>query len=65
MKEQLCKILSPIDDLMSAIPEWLINLGMRLVVFKIFWFSVQTKITGWTIAGQHFAFWNVTEPISL
>lgn len=61
MKDYLCNILKPIDGLLSAIPEWVINLGMRLVVFKIFWFSVQTKIVGWTVAGQHFAFWNVTD----
>ena len=61
MKEELCHILSPIDKLLAAIPDWLINIGMRLVIFKVFWWSVQTKITGWTIAGQHFAFWNVTD----
>jgi putative oxidoreductase len=43
------------------IPEWLINLAIRLVIFRIFWLSVQTKITGLPIAGQHFAFWNVTD----
>jgi putative oxidoreductase len=43
------------------IPEWVINLAIRLVIFKVFWFSVQTKIVGLTLAGQHFAFWNVTD----
>jgi len=61
MKNALCKILSPIDNLFAAIPEWFVNLAMRLVIFKVFWFAVQTKITGLTIAGQHFAFWNVTD----
>jgi putative oxidoreductase len=61
MKSFLCKVLSPIDDLLAMMPEWLLNLAMRLVIFKIFWFSVQTKIVGLTIAGQHFAFWNVTD----
>lgn len=61
MKNYLCNILKPIDGLFAAIPEWLINIAMRLVVFKIFWFSVQTKISGLTIAGQHFAFWSVTD----
>jgi putative oxidoreductase len=61
MKNYLCKVLGPIDSLLSTIPEWAVNLAMRLVIFKVFWFSVQTKITGLTIGGQHFAFWNVTD----
>ncbi|ODS24747.1 hypothetical protein AB835_02180 [Candidatus Endobugula sertula] len=61
MKTALCQVLSPIESLFSAIPEWVVNIAMRLVIFKIFWFSVQTKIVGWTIGGQHFAFWNVTD----
>lgn len=61
MKNYLCKVLGPIDSLLSMIPEWVVNLTMRLVIFKVFWFSVQTKITGLTIGGQHFAFWNVTD----
>ncbi len=61
MKNIVRKILSPIDGILSSIPEWCVNLAMRLVIFKVFWFAVQTKIAGWTIAGQHFAFWNVTD----
>jgi putative oxidoreductase len=61
MKNYLCRILGPINSLLSMIPEWIVNLAMRLVIFKVFWFSVQTKITGLTIGGQHFAFWNVTD----
>lgn len=60
MNSFLDKMLSPIDKLLAMTPEWLINLAMRLMIFKIFWFSVQTKITGMTVAGQHFAFWNLT-----
>ncbi len=60
MKSVLCKTLSPIDNALAMIPEWFINIAMRLMIFKIFWLSVQTKIVGLTIAGQHFAFWNVT-----
>lgn len=61
MKQIICKALSPIDKLLASIPEWIVNLAMRIVIFKVFWFSVQTKITGLTIGGQHFAFWNVTD----
>ena len=61
MKQYLCKLLSPIDTILSRIPEWVVNLAMRLVIFKVFWYAVQTKITGLTIAGQNFAFWNVTD----
>lgn len=61
MKKFLCRLLSPIDRILASIPEWIVNVAMRLVIFKVFWFSVQTKITGLTIAGQHFAFWNITD----
>ncbi|MEO0443101.1 MAG: DoxX family protein [Pseudomonadota bacterium] len=61
MKTKLCKVISPINRLLAKIPEWLINLCMRIVIFKVFWFAAQTKIVGWTIAGQHFAFWNLTD----
>lgn len=61
MKSAICKVITPINTIMSNIPEWFVNLCMRLVIFKVFWFAVQTKINGWTIAGQHFAFWNVTD----
>ncbi len=61
MKTFLCSILSPIDNSLAKIPDWFINIAMRLVIFKVFWFSVQTKIVGLTIGGQHFAFWNVTD----
>ena len=61
IKHTACKLLSPINKLLAAIPEWVVNLAMRLVIFKVFWFAVQTKISGLTIAGQHFAFWNITD----
>lgn len=61
MKTFLSRVINPIDTILSMIPEWLVNIAMRLVIFKIFWFSVQTKIVGLTVAGQHFAFWNVTD----
>jgi len=61
MKQFFCKLLNPIDTILSRIPEWVVNLAMRLVIFKVFWFAVQTKITGLTVAGQHFAFWNITD----
>ena len=61
MKNVLCKILSPIDNVLSRMPEFVINLAMRLVLFRVFWLAAQTKITGMTIAGQHFPFWNITD----
>ena len=60
MKTALCKAISTINQLLSQIPEVIINIAMRIVIFNVFWSAVQTKITGWTIAGQHFAFWDVT-----
>jgi putative oxidoreductase len=61
MKSILNKVFAPIDSLLSKMPAWVINLAMRLVIFKVFWLAVQTKITGFTIAGQHFKFWNLTD----
>lgn len=56
-----CSFFSLIDKIFSNLPECLVNLAMRLVIFKVFWFSVQSKITGWTVFDQHFAFWNITD----
>jgi putative oxidoreductase len=61
MQSLIEKIIHPIDTIIAMIPEWFVNIAMRLVIFKVFWFSVQTKISGLTIAGQHFAFWNVSD----
>lgn len=61
MSNQLCKILKPIDNIMASIPEWAVNIGMRLAVFSVFWSAVQNKIVGLTIGGQHFAFWSLTD----
>ncbi len=59
------KILNPINTytrkVSNLIPESFILLLGRVAVFFVFWRSVQTKIDGVTIAGQNFAFWNVTE----
>ena len=61
MRSIICRMLSPIHNILANIPEFFVNLAMRLVIFKVFWFAVQTKISGLTIAGQHFAFWKVTD----
>jgi putative oxidoreductase len=61
MKSIISKVFSPIDNILAKLPEWVVNLAMRLVIFKVFWSAVQTKITGLTIGGQHFAFWNLTD----
>ena len=59
------KILKIIDNYVQKfsgfIPSWTIPLLARFIIFWVFWLSVQTKISGWTIAGQHFAFWNLQE----
>ncbi len=58
------KILSTIDNYArkvgNIIPEWAIALSARVALFFVFWNSVQTKIHGMTLFGQHFAFWNIT-----
>ena len=61
MKKLVCKVLQPINKICSAIPEWVVNLCMRVLVFKVFWLSAQTKISGLTLFGQHFAFWNINQ----
>ena len=55
------KIIRPIGKLFSTIPEWVISLSIRLLVFKAFWLSAQTKISGLTLFGQDFAFWNINQ----
>ena len=70
MMQLLKKLLGPIyasfamlNICFTKIPEWLIALAVRLVIFRVFWLSVQTKIVGWTIAGQHFKFWELTDAV--
>lgn len=53
------KILLMIDKYARMIPAGLPLLGARLAIFVVFWRSVQTKITGWTVFDQHLAFWNL------
>lgn len=45
----------------EKIPLWVISLAARLSLFMVFWKSVQTKINGFTLFDQHFAFWNLTD----
>ena len=45
----------------QIVPVWATPLLLRISIFFVFWNSVQTKISGLTIGGQHFAFWNVTD----
>ncbi|MBC6429276.1 MAG: DoxX family protein [Cellvibrionales bacterium] len=51
------------EALGAAIPQWLLLLGIRLVLFRVFWLSVQTKISGVTVGGQHFAFWSLNDSV--
>ena len=45
----------------GLIPEWSVAALVRLGVFFVFWNSVQTKISGSSILGQKFKFWQVTD----
>lgn len=49
------------QKLANIVPEWLISIALRLSIFFVFWNSVQTKIEGGTVLGQHLFFWNVTD----
>jgi len=59
----LKELFSTLNSFFAKIPEWIITLAIRLVIFRVFWLSVQTKIIGWTIAGQHFKFWELTDNV--
>lgn len=61
MRRTISRVLSPIDKLIASTPDFVVNIAMRLIIFNIFWTSVQTKIVGASVAGQNFAFWNITE----
>lgn len=52
-------IIQMIDKYAKMIPADLPLLAARLVIFTVFWRSVQTKIVGMTVFGQHLAFWNL------
>ncbi len=53
------KLIQMIEKYAKMIPEDLPLLGARLVIFTVFWKSVQTKIVGLTVFDQHLAFWNL------
>ena len=53
--------INKLNHLMALIPEWFLALVVRLAVASVFWRSVQTKITGWDLFGQHWKFWNVSD----
>lgn len=59
------KILNTVDryvrKVSDIVPESSVLLLGRLAVFFVFWRSAQTKIDGLSVAGQNFAFWNVTD----
>lgn len=65
MLANLRQFSQTLSGLARGIPAWIPLLFVRLAVFTVFWRSVQTKITGWTVGGQHFAFWNVTDSAKL
>ena len=52
-------IIQMVENFGNMIPASLPLLAARLVIFTVFWRSVQTKITGWTVFDQHLAFWNL------
>ena len=49
-----------VKNITQLMPQGKPALWMRIGIFFVFWKSVQTKIDGAEIAGQSFAFWNVT-----
>ncbi|MFT5083452.1 MAG: putative oxidoreductase [Lentisphaeria bacterium] len=59
------KILTTINSyakkVSDIVPEWLVALTIRASLFFVFWKSVQTKISGFSIGDQNFAFWGVTD----
>ena len=59
----LKELFKTLNSFFAKIPEWMITLAIRLVIFRVFWLSVQTKITGLTIFGHHFAFWSLTDNV--
>lgn len=48
------------NRLLAHIPAWFVLLLGRLAVSSVFWWSVQTKITGWEFLGQNWKFWNIS-----
>ncbi len=58
------KIITSIDstvkNLANKVPESFIILVGRLAIASVFWRSVQTKITGWEVAGQSFKFFDLS-----
>ena len=56
-------LFAKITKLCESIPQWIISLAARLVIFRVFWLSVQTKISGFTLFGQDFKFWSLEDAV--
>ena len=61
MLDAISSCHSRLNRLCNRLPEWVVAVPVRLAVFSVYWRSVQTKITGWDVLGQHLKFWAVTD----
>ncbi|BCE00795.1 DoxX family protein [Marinicellulosiphila megalodicopiae] len=57
----IIKTYNKVAKLLSKLPQPILDVLLRGAIFFVFWKSVQTKISGATVFGQDFAFWNLTD----
>ncbi len=61
MTKIIVATLDRTNQVMARVPAWFVSLLTRFAVASAFWWSVQTKISGWELFGQSWKFWNVSE----
>ncbi len=42
-------IMTAVTGFSRCVPEWLVALVARIALFRVFWFSGQTKLDGWEV----------------
>ncbi|MGY8814313.1 MAG: DoxX family protein [Gammaproteobacteria bacterium] len=61
MKEKSTFVINKLNAWASIVPESIVALVIRFAIASVFWRSAQTKIDDWTMFGQNWKFWNVTD----
>ena len=61
MIKPVALVIGKFNKYLAMLPETVVGLLARFAIASVFWRSAQTKIEGWSLFGQNWKFWNVTD----
>ena len=61
MMKPIAVFISKLNSRLAQIPGDLVSISVRLAIASVFWRSAQTKIVGWSLFGQNWKFWEVSD----